>query len=165
MTVKTDKNTLTKDKEFSGDDNSTEDTPTTDDDFVSDYDSTIDDDFAPADDDYDSDNNLDQDEYGHLDLQSRELCPDGTCIGLIGPDRRCKICGALAQPKTKTQPKDTETASNLSFKTPVEEKSGPVNLKDRILCSDGNCIGVIGENGLCKVCQKPYNGESNEPHE
>lgn len=26
----------------------------------------------------------------------------------------------------------------------------------RVLCSDGNCIGVIGEDGLCKVCKKPY---------
>src|SRR5579883_1949635 len=23
----------------------------------------------------------------------RELCPDGTCLGVIGPDGRCKICG------------------------------------------------------------------------
>ncbi len=29
----------------------------------------------------------------------------------------------------------------------------------RILCSDGNCIGVIGSDGNCKVCGKPYEGE------
>jgi hypothetical protein len=27
----------------------------------------------------------------------RELCPTGTCLGLIGPDRRCKECGASAR--------------------------------------------------------------------
>ena len=30
----------------------------------------------------------------------------------------------------------------------------------RILCSDGNCIGVINEQGICKVCGKPYTGEA-----
>jgi hypothetical protein len=25
--------------------------------------------------------------------QPRELCPDGSCIGLIGADRRCRLCG------------------------------------------------------------------------
>ena len=29
----------------------------------------------------------------------------------------------------------------------------------RILCSDGNCIGVIGPDGRCKECGKPYEGE------
>jgi len=30
---------------------------------------------------------------------------------------------------------------------------------DRRLCSDGNCIGVIGPGGRCKECGKPYTGE------
>jgi len=30
----------------------------------------------------------------------------------------------------------------------------------RILCSDGTCIGVIDEKGICKVCGKPYTSES-----
>ncbi|MBK8482227.1 MAG: hypothetical protein IPL40_13845 [Proteobacteria bacterium] len=28
------------------------------------------------------------------DLETRELCPDGACIGVIGSDGRCKECGA-----------------------------------------------------------------------
>lgn len=28
-------------------------------------------------------------------------------------------------------------------------------LDDRVLCPDGACIGVIGQDGLCKVCGKP----------
>jgi hypothetical protein len=23
----------------------------------------------------------------------RQLCPDGACTGLLGPDGRCKVCG------------------------------------------------------------------------
>ena len=28
----------------------------------------------------------------------------------------------------------------------------------RILCSDGNCIGIIGSDGRCKECGRPYEG-------
>ena len=30
----------------------------------------------------------------------------------------------------------------------------------RVLCSDGNCIGVIGADGRCKVCGTPYDGDA-----
>lgn len=33
---------------------------------------------------------------------------------------------------------------------------------DRILCSDGTCIGVIGPDGKCKECGKPYRPGSEE---
>jgi hypothetical protein len=42
-----------------------------------------------------------------------------------------------------------------------EEMEGDgVDFSDRILCSDGTCIGVIDDTGLCKVCGKPYTPES-----
>lgn len=39
----------------------------------------------------------------------------------------------------------------------VEET--PVNWEKRRLCSDGNCIGVINEEGVCNICGNPYTGE------
>ena len=30
--------------------------------------------------------------------------------------------------------------------------------ESRTLCSDENCIGVIGPDGRCKECGKPYEG-------
>lgn len=30
------------------------------------------------------------------ELESRVLCPDGSCIGVVGPDGRCKVCGTSA---------------------------------------------------------------------
>ncbi len=30
--------------------------------------------------------------------------------------------------------------------------------KQRRLCSDGNCIGIIGTDGRCKECGLPYDG-------
>ncbi len=35
----------------------------------------------------------------------------------------------------------------------MEEK---VDFSERILCSDGNCIGTINEEGVCNICKKPY---------
>ena len=31
--------------------------------------------------------------------------------------------------------------------------------KKRVLCSDGNCIGIIGNDGRCKECGLVYDGE------
>ena len=33
-----------------------------------------------------------KEESGSFD-QGRKLCPDGACIGLIGKDGKCKVCG------------------------------------------------------------------------
>jgi hypothetical protein len=35
----------------------------------------------------------DMEDAGSIDFSSRILCSDGTCIGVIGPDGRCKECG------------------------------------------------------------------------
>ncbi len=29
-------------------------------------------------------------------IDDRALCPDGSCIGVIGPDGKCKVCGRAA---------------------------------------------------------------------
>lgn len=43
--------------------------------------------------------------------------------------------------------------------TPTSEKTDrevKVDFSQRTLCSDGNCIGVINEQGVCNTCGKPY---------
>jgi hypothetical protein len=40
--------------------------------------------------------------------------------------------------------------------SPPEEEEP--DFSKRILCSDGTCIGVVDERGICKVCGKPYTG-------
>jgi len=37
-----------------------------------------------------------------------------------------------------------------------KEDPGGLDFSNRVLCSDGTCIGVINEEGTCKVCGKPY---------
>jgi len=41
----------------------------------------------------------------------------------------------------------------------VEENDDP-DFSSRVLCSDGNCIGVINKEGICKVCGKPYSPDA-----
>jgi hypothetical protein len=42
----------------------------------------------------------------------------------------------------------------------VEKKGEDADFDNRVLCSDGACIGVINEEGVCKVCGKPYAPET-----
>ncbi len=102
-----------------------------------------------------------------IDWENRRLCIDGNCIGVIGPDGRCKECGKpyegeLPEEITKTQTGlDEDTVSKEDsdkFKkdevNDEEKTSVNIDWENRTLCSDGNCIGVIGPDGRCKECGK-----------
>jgi hypothetical protein len=43
---------------------------------------------------------------------------------------------------------------------PMKQEVEEVDFSERKLCSDGNCIGVINEQGVCNICGKPDAGES-----
>ncbi len=89
-----------------------------------------------------------------IDLESRRLCPDGACIGVIGPDGRCKVCGRLddgapQQSAAEIPPDEVEEAAAEAADEAPDE--GP---DDRQLCPDEACIGLLGPDGRCKVCGK-----------
>ena len=103
--------------------------------------------------------------------EQRQLCSDGNCIGVIGPDGRCKECGKPAEGGPPPKPlddhdettaevpptaADTEEAATAE-ETPTEENVETVDddWDNRRLCPDGNCIGVIGPDGKCKECGRP----------
>lgn len=73
----------------------------------------------------------------------RRLCPDGSCVGLIGPGGQCSVC---AQSESSGAAEDAEPAVGS---TPAE--SGGFD-PSRRLCEDGSCVGVIGADGNCTVC-------------
>ena len=99
------------------------------------------------------------------DWKNRTLCSDESCIGVIGPDGRCKECG---RPYDKEQTEEEHTAepSDSQPTEPVVDAdvdySPPPDSDDdwenRTLCSDESCIGVIGSDGRCTECGKPYSG-------
>jgi hypothetical protein len=51
------------------------------------------------------------------------------------------------------------TELNTSNQVGTEE-SDESDFSKRVLCSDGTCIGVINEEGICKVCGKPYTADA-----
>jgi len=111
-----------------------------------------------------------------IEWEHRVLCSDGNCIGVIGPDGHCKECGkkyegALPEDhfsdKEETSPEgisnETEDPSlgDLDDAAESNENDEPItddDWQDRVLCSDGNCIGIIGPDGRCKECGKPEKG-------
>ncbi len=48
----------------------------------------------------------------------------------------------------------------LFTETEAKAETDNPDFDNRILCSDGACIGVINEQGICKVCGKPYTPET-----
>jgi hypothetical protein len=57
----------------------------------------------------------------------------------------CYVCGQ----KLEQKPVKTEPEADAEF-----------DFSSRVLCSDGTCIGVINEQGVCKICGKAYSPES-----
>ena len=46
--------------------------------------------------------------------------------------------------------------TRLPKEPPADVDSGTDDFSNRVLCSDGNCIGVINAQGVCNECGKPY---------
>jgi hypothetical protein len=101
----------------------------------------------------------------------RRLCPDGACIGIIGSDGRCRVCGRTAGGGKDAAPpdgfvpaadedrsEDDETEAEDRDDTRAEagaaRNAGAAAGFDpnRRLCPDGSCLGVIGADGVCNVC-------------
>ena len=100
------------------------------------------------------------------DWNNRVLCSDGSCIGVIGSDGRCKECGnkfegdlpVLNPSETEDQIEAQEEVDSSLEKNEMHEVAdAPVDdvWENRVLCSDDACIGVIGPDGKCKECGKP----------
>ena len=97
------------------------------------------------------------------DWESRTLCSDGNCIGVIGSDGRCKECGlpydgAAVEGQAFEVDDDNDYDDDEDETTSAPETSEDLGWENRQLCSDGNCIGVIGPDGRCKECGKRFKG-------
>jgi hypothetical protein len=120
-----------------------------------------------------------------IEWENRVLCSDDNCIGIIGPDGRCKECkkpykgrlpegfmqdvsgseDASAEEANAVENKDKEPREAQASQADPTDKvnfQGDGDWENRVLCSDGNCIGVIGPDGHCKECGKPYDPDAAE---
>ncbi len=110
---------------------------------------------------------------GDIDWEKRILCRDGNCIGVIGANGRCKECGLaydVSQGVNENfEPDDiaaseTYDAAGDDAATDDDEDAAFIQDSDwekRSLCSDGNCIGVIGPDDCCQECGKEHHGSVN----
>jgi hypothetical protein len=103
-----------------------------------------------------------------VDFDSRALCPDGACTGVIGADGRCKACGRKGDEEPKPgEPLRLRSEEEADFKAErgdhvspflapsgEGEGRGAFDDQERELCPDGACIGVLDSRGICKVCGK-----------
>ena len=103
-----------------------------------------------------------------MEWEHRVLCSDGNCIGVIGPDGHCKECGKEYEGTLAEEHFSENEESSAAENSFEKEDPSPADMPDmpheaaehddwqnRVLCSDGNCIGVIGPDGRCKECGKP----------
>ena len=108
----------------------------------------------------------------------RQLCPDGGCVGVIGSDGTCKVCGRVApnwgdeRNRGLLTPSPDDDADDLDDEDDEDDDDGddeqapaayvmtPAGAAEgeawdeRKLCPDDACIGVIGSDGRCKVCHR-----------
>lgn len=100
------------------------------------------------------------------DWEERVPCSDGSCIGTIGADGLCRECGVPHSdgviPRVLDEPQDDESSADPPDESeePVEPPDDPTSdveddWESRQLCSDGNCIGIIGADGVCTECGAP----------
>lgn len=94
------------------------------------------------------------------DWDQRLLCPDDACIGVIGTDGTCKVCGRVApnwgderkRGLIETNDEDEASAGDQGPPAYAPAPEAPQGWDDRTLCPDDACIGLIGDGGTCKVC-------------
>ena len=92
----------------------------------------------------------------------RQLCPDGGCVGVIGDNGQCKVCGRVApnwgdernRGLVASTDDDDDEADEEEDQADNVSEAPPGEWSDRKLCPDGGCIGVIGEDGKCNACGK-----------
>jgi hypothetical protein len=72
---------------------------------------------------------------------------------------------AGAEEANAVENKDTEPQEDQASQAGAADEKNFQDDSDwdnRVLCSDGNCIGVIGPDGNCKECGKPYDPDADE---
>ena len=91
----------------------------------------------------------------------RRLCPDGSCVGILGADGRCSVCqrpaGAVGESEVEAPAEawaraegdaDGDDARAPEMVDAASSGFDPA----RRLCDDGSCVGIVGGDGVCHTC-------------
>jgi len=122
-----------------------------------------------------SQDTIDHSDVSDMDWENRILCRDGNCVGVIGTNGRCGECGLIYNAGQESDA-DVETGAIAAVEThdhniaderdECESDDDDAFIPDgdwenRTLCSDGNCIGVIGSDGCCRECGMKQDSANN----
>jgi hypothetical protein len=95
----------------------------------------------------------------------RRLCPDGSCVGVLGADGRCSVCQrpagadgesgveapAEAFARADADADDDADGNDLPATETVDGGTSGFD-PNRRLCDDGSCVGIVGGDGVCHTC-------------
>lgn len=89
------------------------------------------------------------------DWERRLVCANGNCVGVVGGDGRCNRCGLEVVSPSPAIARSAESAPEppvaaRAVAADDGERDDPWSR--RRLCSNGACLGVIGEDERCTVC-------------
>ncbi|MCP4602064.1 MAG: hypothetical protein GY847_16370 [Proteobacteria bacterium] len=102
---------------------------------------------------------------GEFSLEDRVLCSDEACIGVIGTNGNCGVCGKVytgSEPLSEAKEEESSLPNvpddyNAEAETKADEEpetDAPTDPSERVCCPDDMCIGIIGESGKCGICGK-----------
>lgn len=99
-----------------------------------------------------------------FDPSTRALCPDPSCIGVLDDQGVCPVCGRRGTPAANTSLAAPRDVAAVRDEAPEEnaDAAGTASALSpgegfdagRRLCPDGACLGVIGAEGRCNVCDR-----------
>jgi hypothetical protein len=82
---------------------------------------------------------------------NRRLCPDGACVGVIGPQGRCTVCARLGDADSVNAEVEGDARAAEPAESAATSMTGDFD-PGRRLCDDGSCVGVVGADGVCGTC-------------
>lgn len=107
-------------------------------------------------------------ETASFDPDSRRLCGDPACIGVLAEHGRCRLCGRQgegAEPLSFASDEDApDLASSADESDDDFDADGSTALRDadsdglgeRRLCEDPGCIGILNAEGRCSECARTF---------
>lgn len=88
--------------------------------------------------------------------QSSEAEPQSASASQERDTKKCPACAELIKLEAIKCRFCGERFDSADVARQVTKARNEDSFENRVLCSDGNCIGVIGPDGRCNVCGKPY---------
>jgi hypothetical protein len=82
-------------------------------------------------------------------------CPDESCLGTLGENGLCRLCGMgpvvsrEQEPASRASQDEPESSKEAELKEDEEAKEEE---EQRVCCSDESCVGTVDERGYCRIC-------------